>query len=169
MTFLELAAARWTCRSYDSRPVEQEKIDAVLEAARLAPTAKNFQPQRIWVLRSEDAMERIRRVTPCIYGAPVAFIVGYSADEAFTRDDGKCFGEIDATIALTHLLLEAHEQGLGGTWIGWYDAALLRELFPEIEGYVDISLAAIGYPAVDAEPADLHRLSKSIDEFVTEL
>ena len=170
MSFLELAAERWTCRKYAPTPVEQEKIDAILEAVRLAPTTKNTQGQRLWVLQSADAMERINQVTRCIYGAPVAFILGYEPSEPWVRpDDDKHFGEIDAAISGTHLILEACDQGLGSTWIGAYDPFKLRELFPELGDCPDVALFAVGYPAEDAEPAPLHTNSKPLDELVTVL
>lgn len=169
MDFLELAKARWTCRSYDARPVEQDKVDKLLEAMRLAPTAKNLQPQHIWVLTSEDALSRVRTTTPCTYGAPLVFIIAYDPKAAYTRDDGKNFGEIDSSIVGTHLILEAEQLGLGGTWIGAYDAALLRETFPELAGFTDVGLFAIGYPAADAAPAPRHEESRPIDELVSYL
>lgn len=169
MDFLELAKTRWTCRSYDSRPVEQDKIDKLLEAMRLAPTAKNLQPQHIWVLTSEEALARVRTTTRCTYGAPLVLIVGYDPQAAYIRDDGKNFGEIDSSIVGTHLILEAEQLGLGSTWIGAYDAALLHERFPELEGSVDVALFAIGYPAADAAPAPRHTESKSDDELVSYL
>ena len=168
MSFLDMAKARWTCRDYDpAKPVEQEKIDAILQAIALAPTAKNFQPFHVWVAQSDEAMEKVRQVTPCSYGAPLAFIIAYSADEAFLRGDGKNFGEIDASIAGTHIILEASDLGLGSTWIGAYDAAKLHELFPELEGYVDVALFAVGYPSASAQPSPRHSESKSLDDMVT--
>ena len=168
MSFLELAAGRWTCRKYAPTPVEQEKIDAILEAVRLAPSSKNTQGMHVWVLRSDDAMERIRQCTTSIYGAPVAFIFGYNPDEPWVRPaDNKNFGEIDTSIAGTHLILEAYEQGLCSTWVGAYDPFKLRELFPELEGYVDVAIFSVGYPAEDAKPAPLHANSKTIEELVT--
>ena len=75
MSFLELAAERYSVRSYSDRPVEQEKTSRILKAAQLAPTAVNFQPQRIFVLKSEEALTRINRLCRCIYGAPLVFLI----------------------------------------------------------------------------------------------
>ena len=170
MTFLELAAERWTCRKYAPTPVEQEKIDAILEAIRLAPTSKKTQGHHTWVLKSESAMERINQVSPCIYGAPVAIVMGYNPAEPWVRpEDDKNFGEIDTSIAGTHLILEAWEQGVSTTWIGVFDPAKLIELFPEMEGYCPVAVFALGYPAEDAQPAPLHTNSKTIEELVTVL
>ncbi|MGI6221869.1 MAG: nitroreductase family protein [Coriobacteriales bacterium] len=170
MTFLDLAAARWTCRKYASTPVEQEKIDAILEAVRLSPSSKNTQGTHVWVLQSAEAMERIKECTTSIYGAPLAFILGYNPAEPWVRpEDDLNFGMIDTSIAGTYLILEAYEQGLCSTWVGAYSPAKLRELFPEIEGYEDVAIFSVGYPAEDAKPAPLHTNSKTLDEMVTVL
>lgn len=169
MAFLDLAKDRWTCRRYSDKPVEQEKLDAVLEAARLAPTAKDIQPFHIWVVRSKEALSRLNQTTKCLYGAPVALIVAGDPANAYVRADGKNYADIDASIVGTHIILEAADLGLGSTWIGAYDSPRLRELFPELEGYVDVALFAIGYPADDAKPAPRHTERKPMRELVTEL
>ena len=76
MSFSELAEQRYSVRKYDSRPIEQEKMQKILEAGRLAPTAVNYQPQRILVVQGE-AMETMKGCSPCLYGAPVAMVVCY--------------------------------------------------------------------------------------------
>ena len=80
MTFLELAAARYSVRAYDDRPVEQEKLDAVLEAARLAPTACNNQPQNIYVVKSAEKRAALAEVCSCTFGAPVIMAVAFDND-----------------------------------------------------------------------------------------
>ena len=167
MEFRDLAEARWTCRSYTDQPVEQNRLDVILECALLAPTAKNQQPWRIWVVQGEEQMEKMRQVTPCTYGAPLVLILARSTDEAFTREDGRNFGEIDAAIVGTHILFGAQDMGLGSTWIGAYDAAKLHELFPQVDGYEDVALFAIGHASPDAAPAPLHLERRPLDELVS--
>lgn len=169
MSFLELAKDRWTCRQYSKKPVEQEKLDAILEAARIAPTAKDFQPFHIWVVKSEQARARLDQTTKCLYGAPVALIVAGDPASAYVRMDGKNYADIDASIVGTHIILAAQDQGLGSTWVGAYDSPKLKELFPELDEYVDVALFAIGYPADGAKPAPRHTERKSIEELVTTL
>lgn len=170
MSFLDTAKDRWTCRKYSDKPVEQEKLDAVLEAARIAPTAKNIQPVHVWVVRSAEALARLNQTTRCLYGAPLALIVADDPRQAYTRpEDGQNFGEIDASIVTTHIVLEAHDQGLGSTWVGAFDKAKVQELFPELGDYQSVALVALGYPADDAKPATRHFNRKSREEFVTEL
>ena len=77
MTFEELSTARYTQRSYDPKPVEDEKIQKILQAGRVAPTAKNNQPQKVYVVQSSAAMDKLRALTPCHYNAPLAMIICY--------------------------------------------------------------------------------------------
>ena len=123
MDFLELAAERYSVRSYSDKPVEQEKIDRILKAAQLAPTAVNFQPQMIYVLKSETAMAKINRLCRCIYGAPLVFLI--CSDERKTwksqTERGYSSGEMDCSIVCTHMMLEAWEQGLGSVWVRLFD------------------------------------------------
>lgn len=169
MAFLDLAKDRWTCRQYSDRPVEQEKLDAILEAARIAPTAKDIQPFHIWVVKDARARARLDQTTKCLYGAPVALILAGDPAKAYVRMDGKNYADIDASIVGTHIILEAQDQGLGSTWVGAYDSPKLKELFPELGDYVDVALFAIGYPADDARPAPRHTERKPMDELVTTL
>ncbi|MGI6590209.1 MAG: nitroreductase family protein [Eggerthellaceae bacterium] len=169
MDFLELATERWTCRKYADRQVEPEKLEAVLEAARLAPTAKNRQPVHVWVVKSAEARARLDEATACLYGAPIALIVGMDPDQAFVRSDGHNYAEIDASIVGTHIVLAAQDQGLASTWVGAFDQPKVQKLFPELSGYDSVHLFAIGYPASDAKPAPRHFERKPKGEFVTEL
>lgn len=82
MSFLDLAKKRYSCRKLSAQPVEEEKLQKILEAGNLAPTAVNKQPFRIWVLKSEEAMQKVSQTTSFIFGAPVAFVVGSKADAA---------------------------------------------------------------------------------------
>ena len=165
--FEDLAAARYTCRSYTDRPVRLAKVNKILDVARLAPTAANLQPVHVWALTSEDALARIRQVHDA-FGAPVVFMVGGKPDEAWVRSfDGKNAADCDAAIVATHIMLEAFDMGLGGAWIASFDPAKVRELFPETEGYEVDFLLAIGHPTDDAEPTARHFQRKSLEEFST--
>ena len=167
--FLELAGERFSCRKFNNQPVSSSKIDQILEAARLAPTACNKQPVHIWALNSKEAMQRIRPIHT-LFGAPAAFMVGCKSDEAWVRVyDGKNGAETDAAIVGTHILLAAADLGLGCTWVGSFDPANLAEAFPETQGYEITALFAVGHPAADAVPSERHSLRKCMEEFVTKL
>ena len=170
MNFLQLAKDRYSCRKLSDRPVEPEKIDRILEAAQAAPTATNAQPYHIWVLQSPEALEKIRTCTSCHFDAKVLMLVGGDEKAAWVRPfDGRNFADVDATIVATQLMLAVQAEGLGTTWVGWFDANRVRELFPETAGYDLVALFPIGYPAADAKPAPRHFERLSRDEAVTTL
>ena len=167
--FLELAAKRFSCRSFNHHPVSSVKLAKILEAARLAPSAKNQQPVHVWALTSEEALSRIRPIHT-MFDAPVVIMVGYRSPDAATRAcDGFNWAETDASIVGTHIILSAADLDLGCTWVGSFDPVKVREAFPETEGYVISSLFAIGHPSSHAEPSERHQVRKSIEEFSTEL
>lgn len=167
MDFLELSAARYSLRKFSDAPVEQEKLERVLEAGRNCPTAHNKQPQRIFVLRSPEALETVDACTSMHFHAPMTLVVAYDPAEAWVREyDGKNHGEIDATIAVTQMMLEAVELGLGTTYVGVFEPDTLLEKFPEMQGLIPIALLPIGYPAENARPSRLHESRKPLEELV---
>ena len=95
MDFEKLSAERYSLRKFDTRPVEQEKLDLILEAGRNAPTAHNKQPQRIFVFRSPEALEKADACMDCHFHAPVVIGVGYDPKESWHREhDGKVFWQM---------------------------------------------------------------------------
>ena len=170
MAFIDLAHARYSVRKFSSAPVEPEKVEKILEAGIIAPTAKNAQPVRIWVIESDEALEKVRACTSCHFDAPVVFAVGGKRDDAWIRpSDGKSYVDVDASIVATHMMLEIHDLGLGSTWVGWFDAPALAAAFPEMEPYEMVALLPVGYPADDAEPTPRHEQYKPYDELVGRL
>lgn len=118
MSFLDLAKKRYSCRKLSAQPVEEEKLQKILEAGNLAPTAHNNQPLHIWLLESAEAMEKVSQTTSFIFGAPVAFVVGSKADDAWVRPfDKKNFADVDASIAATHMMLAIEDLGRRGSRI----------------------------------------------------
>ena len=172
MNFLELAAERYSVRSYSDRPVEQEKIDRILKAAQLAPTAVNFQPQMIYVLKSEEAMAKINRLCRCVYGAPMAFLI--CSDERKTwksqTERGYSSGEMDCSIVCTHMMLEAWEQGLGSVWVRLFDVKAVAKAFGLPPHIQPICLLPVGYASDGSVPyAPWHDVYRSIEEMTVEL
>ena len=153
----------------DGKPVEDEKIQQIIDAAISAPTAKNVQPVKIWVIKSDDALGKIKSCTPFKWmeNIPVVFAVGGTKDGAFVRpSDGRNFQDVDACIVATHMMLEIQALGLGTTWVGFFDEPKVKELFPDMKDYDLIALFPVGYPADDAAPADRHCIRKSLNEMV---
>lgn len=113
MDFLALAESRYSVRSFADTPVPEELLEKVLKAGRLAPTAMNRQPQRIYVIRSREAMEKLQQVKTC-YNAPLVLVVCGDTSVACDRPVvGRNLAEMDASIVATHMMLEATACGLG--------------------------------------------------------
>ena len=145
MDFLSLVKKRYACRSYKKQAVEQEKLDLILEAGRVAPTGANRQPQRLVVVRSQEGMERLARCTRD-FGAPVAIIVCADTTQAWTRKyDGKQVGDIDASIVTDHMMLCATSIGLNTLWICMFKPDAVREEFGLPEGIEPVNILLIGY------------------------
>lgn len=169
MDFLTLAKDRYSVRKFADKPVEDDKLTKILEAGILAPTAKNVQPVKLWVMKSDDALEKVKSCTPFKWteNVPVVIAVGGTTEGAFVRpSDGRNFEDVDACIVATHIMLAVHELGLGSTWVGYFDAPKLAQLFPEMAGYDLVALFPVGYPDDDSQPSDRHALRKSVDEMV---
>lgn len=170
MDFLDLVKERYSCRKFSDKKVESEKIDKIIEAGRLAPTATNAQPYKIWLLESEEAIARLAEVNRFMFGAKVFFVVGARNDAAWVRkSDNHNFAEVDATIVATHMMLEVTELGLGSTWVGSFDEPGLKERFPQFADYEIVAIFPVGYPADEAKPNERHFMRKSVEEAVERL
>lgn len=170
MDFQALSAARYSLRKFSTQLVEQEKLDLILEAGRSAPTAHNYQPQRVFVLQSSEALEKADACTSAHFHPPVMLVVAYDASVSWKREtDGKDHGEIDAAIAVTQMMLQAADLGLGTTYVGMFEPEKLLAAFPEMADTTPIAMLPLGYPAEGAHPARLHGERKPLTELVTYL
>ena len=170
MDFNQLAQARYSCKKYSGRQVEKEKLDLILEAGRLAPTAKNLQEQHIYVLQSEEALAKLDKITPCRYGAPTCLVVAFDSKNVFTYPGGKRdSGVEDATIVATHMLLAAASLGVDSCWVNFLDPEkLAAELgLPEQEEV--LMVMDLGYAAEGAGPLPNHASRKPLSETVSYL
>ncbi len=167
MNFLELAKNRYSCRSFLDKPIEQEKLDLILEAGRVSPTARNIQPQRILVVTDKEKLSKLNQCTKYGWNAPVIMIICYDKDSVYHRQyDDMDFGFMDGSIVTTQMMLEINDLGLGTTWIGAFDPQKIREVYNIPENYEIVSLLPVGYPSEDAHPSKLHEDRKSIEETV---
>lgn len=167
MDFVTLSAERYSLRKFSDRPVEAEKLAAILESGRNAPTAHNLQPQRIFVLQSPEALGKADGCTAAHFHPPVILVVAYDPEAAWKREtDGKNHGEIDATIAATQMMLQAADLGLGTTYVGMFEPEKLLAAFPEMENTYPIAMLPLGYPAENAHPSRLHADRKPLEELV---
>lgn len=169
MDFLQLAKERYSVREYEEKKVEKEKLDKILEAAKVAPSAMNKQPYRLIVVQSEEGLAKIEEGTR-IYGAPLAVIVCKVTEEAWRRKyDGKNHGDIDVSIVTDHMMMEATALGLGTLWVCWFKPQVIKENFQIPEGVEPVNILCIGYTK-DGKTGDTSRhqtMRKALEETVS--
>jgi nitroreductase len=163
MDVIEAIRTRRSIRAYKPDPVPEEHIMQVLEAARLAPSAGNRQPWLFIVVRDPQVKERLRAAYAAewFFQAPVVICACGSTGLAYTGY-GRCWWEVDVTIAMDHLILAATELGLGTCWIGAFDCDAAIEALEVPDGFVPVVMTPLGYPA--EQPAAKPR--KSLEEIV---
>ena len=170
MDFSDVIARRYSCKKYDARPVPEDKLQAVLEAGRTAPTAKNLQEHHIYVLRSPDALGKIDALTPCRYGAGTVLAVTYDRNNVYTYPGGvSSSGAEDATIVATFLMLAAANEGLDSCWLNRFDPAEVKKTLNLPEQEEVLMLLDLGYAAPEAGPLPNHFKRKELTETVTYL
>ena len=168
MEFREVIKARYSCKKYGGRQVEPEKLNAILEAGRLAPTAKNLQEQHIYIVQSAEGLAKIDAVTPCRYGAPTVLAVAFDRDNVFTYPGGRRdSGVEDATIVATHMILAAADQGVDSCWINFLDPEKLAEALGLPENEEVLMVMDLGYAAEGAGPLANHGSRKDLSETVS--
>ena len=165
MDFLELSKNRYSVLHYENKPIPDEQIKKIVEAGISAPTACNFQPQKIKLISSDSDKEKLNRVVPSKYYVPAAFLVCYDKSKCWTRKfDGKTSGEIDAAIVTTHMMMEATSLGLGSIWVMYWNPDTMKTEFEIPVKYEPVSLLIVGYADKSIEPHKEHSIRKSIDE-----
>ena len=167
MEFKDVIQNRYSCKKYSDRPLEPEKLEAILKAGRLAPTAKNLQEQRIYVLRSAEALSKVDAVTPCRYGAGTVLAVAFDRNTVFTYPGGKRdSGVEDATIVATHMILAAADAGVDSCWINFFDPDQLAASLGLPENEEVLMRMDLGYAAEGAGPLPNHENRKPLEETV---
>ena len=168
MDFIEIAKKRYSVRKYKDREVEEKKLQKLLEAAHVAPTAANRQPVRLLVVKSREGLEKIGK-SANIYGAPLAIIVCADHGRAWVRPfDGKRTTDIDASILTDHMMLQATELGLGSVWICYFKPDVISREFGLPDNLEPVNILAVGYS--DEEAADPERHSQTripVEELVS--
>ena len=171
MTFFELAKQRCSVRSYKDTPIEEEKLKLILEAGRIAPTACNNQPQKIYVVKGEAARKKLAAVCRCTFDAPVILVVCYDRNRDWKNklQPGYESGETDAAIVCTHMMLQAFELGIGSCWVGYFNPKTVAETLGLPENVTVSALLPMGYPAEDAKPLPLHSQFRDLADTVEEI
>lgn len=168
MEFKEVIKNRYSCKKYSNRQVEKDKLEAILNAGRLAPTAKNLQEQHVYVIQSEDALAKIDAVTPCRYGASTVLVVAFDKNNVFTYPGGKRdSGVEDATIVATHMILAAADEGVDSCWINFFDPEKLAETLGLPETEEILMVMDLGYAAEGTGPLPNHESRKELAETVS--
>ncbi len=168
MEFKDVIRNRFSCKKYSDRPLEDEKLTAILEAGRLAPTAKNLQEQHIYVVRDPAALAKLDTITPCRYGAPVVLAVAFDSTNVFTYPGGsRDSGMEDATIVATHMILAAADEGVNSCWLNFFDPAAVKEALGLPVHEEVLMLMDLGYAADGAGPLPNHSNRKDLDKTVT--
>ncbi|MBC8496859.1 MAG: nitroreductase family protein [Chloroflexi bacterium] len=164
MEFSELIKQRYSVRGYKPDPVEDKKLQQVLEAARMAPTAANMQPFQLIVVHTEGREEELCRIydREWFVQAPIIIVACGIPSKAWVRHDKSNYSVVDVAIIMDHLILAATAQGLGTCWIGAFNPEAAREILGLPEGVDPIVMTPLGYP--DAEPKP--KVRKSLEELV---
>lgn len=165
--FLELAKNRFSVLEYIKQPVEEDVIRRILEAGLSAPTARNYQPQRIRIIKTDEDRKKLNNVIPSKYYVPAAFLVCFDRNKSWTRPmDEKNSGDIDASIVTTHMMLEATDLGLGSIWVMYWSPDKMKEEF-ELESNIEpVALLIVGYKSNETKPRKGHIESITIDEML---
>lgn len=167
MEFEQLIRERYSVRNFKSDPLSETVIQQILQAGHVAPTGCNYQPQRILVLNTEESIKKMRACTKCHFGAPTALLVCHNTEESWKRRyDGALSSPVDAAIVATHMMLAAHNMGVGVCWVMHFDPEAMRNAFSIPPSVEPCALLVMGYPAEDAKPLDLHHKTRPMEETV---
>lgn len=166
MEFDKVIKERTATRKFQTKKVEEEQLNKILEAGRIAPTAKNIQPQRIYVIQSEEGLEKIRKASPCTYNAQTILLVCSNKEEAFHKQEYSTY-EMDACIVATHMMLEATNVGVDNIWVEMFDKDMIKKEFELSDEIVPICLIPLGYRTEDAPTNPNHLKRKPLEELVS--
>ena len=167
MEFSEVLKERYSCKKFDGRKISEEQLNFILEAGRVAPTAKNSQEQRIYVIESEEAFTKIDAATPCRYNAGTVLVVAFDKNGAYnyprsTRDSGV----EDATIVATHMILAAADAGTDSCWVNNFNPEELKISLGLPESEELLMLLDLGFAAEGTGPLPNHSSRKELSETV---
>lgn len=165
MEFNDVIRERTATRKFSDRKLSQEDIEKILEAGRLALTAKNFQPQFIYVVISEEGLEKIDKITPCRYNAQCCLLVCSDKEIAFHKDEYSTY-EVDATIVATHMILEATNLNIDSTWIEAFDKNEAKSVFELNANLEPVCIINLGYKTDDCPENQMHNQRKNLNEVV---
>ncbi|MBO4962576.1 MAG: nitroreductase family protein [Clostridia bacterium] len=167
MELEKIITERYSVRKFKPTALSKQDIDSILNAGHKAPTGCNYQPQRILVLNKPESLEKLKECTKCHFNAPTAMLVCHNEQESWVRPyDNALSSRVDAVIVATHMLLKAHEIGVGCCWVMHFNPTKIKETF-NIPSHVEpVALLVMGYPAEDSKPLDMHYKKRPLSEVV---
>lgn len=169
MKFTDLVQTRYSVRNYLDKYVEREKLEQLLDAARLAPSAVNFQPWKFYVLRDGEKFKKVAASyhREWFKSAPVYIVVCKDSAQSWKRAiDNKDHGDIDVAIAIDHLTLRAVELGLGTCWVCNFDPEICRDALSLPSNLEPVALLPIGYPSDNDAFEVKEKLRKPLSDIV---
>jgi len=163
MNVSEAIQKRYSCRAYQEKPINKDKLDQILEAARLAPSAKNLQDWRFVVVTEKEIKSQVAQATnrPQVFEKAGAIIAACSNSDEVMRC-GQAVAPIDVSIALEHIALQATELGLGTCWIGSFETEKVRSLLDIPADINIIELMTVGYPADEQKQPSREPIEKIV-------
>ena len=165
MEFEDVIRKRNSTRKFSNKLLEKGKLNRIIEAGRLAPTAKNIQPIKIYIVQSEDGLAKIDNSSKCRYGAKTVLIVCVNKEEAHKKGDHSTY-EVDSCIVATHMMLEATNIGVDNIWIESFDENILRKEFSIPNNYIPVCLLPMGYKTDDCPINPLHEKRKKLEDII---
>ncbi len=167
--FQDLVVKRYSCKRYDAtRQITEQQLNAILEAGRWAPTAKNLQEQHVYVLQSAESLRLIDEATPCRYDAPTCLVVAFNKEDVYTYPGGRRNSGIeDATIVATHMMLAAESVGVNSCWLNCFDPDRLAEALQLPANEEILMILDLGFAAEGAGPLPNQSSRKPLSETVS--
>lgn len=168
MSFYDLANKRFSTRSFDNKMVSDEDINKIIECGRISPTAKNLQPEIIYVIKSEEGMSKLKNVCKMTYDAPVCLMVCADKNISWKNEleEGYDSYEMDASIVATHMILEATDLEINSVWVRMFNSTEVSKEFDLPSNIVPVCLIMLGYIKEGFGPSKLHNNRKDISEIV---
>ena len=167
MDYMETVKSRYSCKKYCDKQISKEQLDAILEAGRVAPTAKNLQEHKVYVVQSAEGIAKIDSVTTCRYGAPTVLIVTYDKSNTYIYQGGVYnAGAEDATIVATHMILASRAVGVDSCWLNRFNPDDVAKAFNLPENEVVVMLMDLGFAAEGVGPLPNHFNRKPLEETV---
>lgn len=163
MEFIDVVKNRQATRKFSDKKVDRDTIMKILEIGKLAPTAKNMQPQLVIVVTSREGLEKIDKASPCRYNAQAVLIVCSDKSIACTLGTYSTY-EMDASIVATHLMLGATSEGVDNIWIEYFDKNVIKKEFSLESDIEPICLIPLGYRASDCPESPGHNNRKPLGD-----